>query len=166
MEYVCNTWKLYYIVFAHRCFSNHNKKYTIACVQICITQNSWKQLLTERLWATITVMHKANIINPIWLGLFAKLKAAVHRCSYKNLAIFTGKPLCWSPFLEEWRPTTLLKRVSDTGVSCQIWEIFKNTFLKRSPPAAASVYTQSKHHPAQFSVTFVYTFKKVLALWY
>ena len=58
----------------------------------------------------------------------------------KNFAIFTGKHLCWNLFLiklKGWRPVTLLKKDSYTGVFCEYYEIFKNTFLYRTPPVAA-----------------------------
>ena len=50
-----------------------------------------------------------------------KTETAIHRYSsyLKNCATFTGKYLCWSLFLiklQIFRPTTLLKEVSNTGV--------------------------------------------------
>ena len=51
----------------------------------------------------------------------------------KNVAIFTGKHLCWSLFLiklRAFRPATILKRDSNTGVSFEYCEVFKNTYLK------------------------------------
>ena len=50
----------------------------------------------------------------------------------KNFSNFTGKYLCWSIFLiklQTWRPAALLRRGSNTGVSLEIGEIFKNTFF-------------------------------------
>ena len=39
-----------------------------------------------------------------------------------------------------FRPTTLLKGESGTGVSCEFCEISKNTFSCRKPLVAASAY--------------------------
>ena len=55
----------------------------------------------------------------------------------KKFAIFTGKHLCWCLFLiklQVWRPETLLTKDSNTGFSCEYCEIFKNSFLYRTPP--------------------------------
>ena len=57
------------------------------------------------------------------------------RCSIKIailkiFAIFTGKHLCWNLFLiklQDWRPTNLLKRDSNTGVF--LWKLLN--FLKQ-----------------------------------
>ena len=57
----------------------------------------------------------------------------------KNLAIFTGKYLCWSLFsikLQTWRPATLLRRDSNMEVS--LWNLrnfYKHLFY-RTPPVA------------------------------
>ena len=39
-----------------------------------------------------------------------------------------------------WRPATLLKRDSNTGVSCEICKIFKNTFFNSTLSVAAFVH--------------------------
>ena len=60
----------------------------------------------------------------------------------KNFAIFTGKYLCWSLFLiqlQAFRPATLLKRDSNTVVSCEYCKVFINNFISRTPLVAASV---------------------------
>ena len=60
-------------------------------------------------------------------------------CFLKNFANFTRKHLCWNHFLiklQTWRSAILLKRDSNTDVSWEIWEIFKNTFLYRTPLVA------------------------------
>ena len=52
--------------------------------------------------------------------------------SLKNLAIVTGKHLCWGLFLiklQAFRPETLFKKDSNTGVSCQYCKIFKSSNL-------------------------------------
>ena len=59
----------------------------------------------------------------------------------KNFAKFTGKHLCWRLFsLDSKRPTTLLKRDSKIGVSCDICKIFKKSFFFffRTAPVVAS----------------------------
>ena len=48
----------------------------------------------------------------------------------------------WSLFLiklQALRTVTLLKRDSNTGFSCEIYEFFKNIFFYSAPPVAASV---------------------------
>ena len=50
----------------------------------------------------------------------------------KNFANFTEKHLCWSLFLiklQAFRPVTLLKRKPNQVFSCEICEMFKNTFF-------------------------------------
>ena len=52
--------------------------------------------------------------------------------AFKNLAIFTGKHLCWSFFLiksQTWRPAILLKKSPTQVLSCEYCEIFKNSFF-------------------------------------
>ena len=57
-------------------------------------------------------------------SLSSRYKSRHRRCSIqktvlKKFATFTGKHLCWSHFLIKlliWRPATLLKRESNTGV--------------------------------------------------
>ena len=59
----------------------------------------------------------------------------------KNFANFTRKHLCWSLFLKKFqafRPETLLKSDSNAGVFCETCKIFKNIFLNRKLPVAAS----------------------------
>ena len=51
----------------------------------------------------------------------------------KIFANFTGKDLGWSLFLiklQALKPATLLKRHSNTGVSCEICKIFMNTYFE------------------------------------
>ena len=49
----------------------------------------------------------------------------------KNFANATEKHLCWSLFL---------KRDSYKGISCQIWEILKNTYFEEHLRTTASVH--------------------------
>ena len=63
-----------------------------------------------------------------------------NRCS-KNFANFTGKHLFWSLFLKRlqgWGPATLSKGDSNTGISVEVFEIFKDIFFYKTPPVAAS----------------------------
>ena len=53
-----------------------------------------------------------------------------------------GKHLCWSLFLiklQQIRPESLLKVGSNTDVSCEICEIFKNTYFEEHLPTDASI---------------------------
>ena len=65
------------------------------------------------------------------------LDAFVRRFSSKYLFSKFRKFHRKTPMLE--RPATLLKRDSNTGVSCELCKIFNNTFCYRTPPVAASV---------------------------
>ena len=59
----------------------------------------------------------------------------------KNFAIFSGKHLCWSPFLIN-KPEGLQRYQKETPTqvcSCEYCEIFKNSFFYRTPLVAASV---------------------------
>ena len=61
----------------------------------------------------------------------------------KNFAILTGKHLCWSLFLiklklQAFRPATLLKRDSNTDVSCEYCEMFKNIYFEGYMQTTAS----------------------------
>ena len=60
----------------------------------------------------------------------------------KNFANFIGKHQCWSIFLIKLQVWTLLKRDFRQLFSCEISDIFKNTFFYRTPPVAASEQTQ------------------------
>ena len=57
----------------------------------------------------------------------------------KNFAKFTRKQPCWSLFLitlQAWKPATLLKGDSNTGVFLWIWRIFKKSCFYRIPLVA------------------------------
>ena len=59
----------------------------------------------------------------------------------KNFANFTGKHLCWRFFLiklKVWRPATLLRKTAAQVFSCDICEIFKNTYFEEHLRAAAT----------------------------
>ena len=65
-------------------------------------------------------------------------RSSHRRCSLKkdvlkNFPNFAGKRVCWSFFLiklQAWGPATLLKRDSNTGVSCKISKMFTNTYFE------------------------------------
>ena len=61
-------------------------------------------------------------------------KCSHRRCSVKKLFLkLSQKHLYWSLFLiklQVFRPATLLKRDYNTVFSCEISEIFKNTFFE------------------------------------
>ena len=62
----------------------------------------------------------------------------------KNFAKFTRKQPCWSLFLitlQAWKPATLLKGDSNTGVFLWIWRIFKKSCFYRIPLMATSQQT-------------------------
>ena len=88
-----------------------------------------------------------------------------NRCS-KNFANFTGKHLCWSLFLkrlQRWGSAALSKRDSTHVFSCQVWEIFMDTFFYRTSVVAASgdnkshtrLFTLSKQTFSSRHVTFL-----------
>ena len=63
----------------------------------------------------------------------------------RTFAIFTEKRLRWSLFLiklQTWRPKTLLKRDSNTGVFCEYCEIFKSSFVYGTPLVVVSKCTK------------------------
>ena len=63
----------------------------------------------------------------------------------KIFAKFTRKHLCWSVFSNKvagLRPITLLQKEIPTQVfPCEFCKMFRNTFLYRTHPVAASVYS-------------------------
>ena len=57
------------------------------------------------------------------------------KAAFKNFAIFTWKHLCWGPFLTKlhtWRPATLSKADSNTGVFRWILRNFWNTYFEEN----------------------------------
>ena len=58
---------------------------------------------------------------------------SIKKATLKKLAVFTGKQLCWSLFLIKFfRPATLLKRDSNTGVFLCILQIFISKLMSES----------------------------------
>ena len=81
-----------------------------------------------------------KIVPPKWNSRSHR-RCFVKKRVLKNFINFKGKHLCWSFFLiklQTLRCTTLSKRNSNTSVSCEICEIFKNTYFKENLPPAAS----------------------------
>ena len=84
MEYVCNTWTLYYIAVAQRCFVTTIIKKTVSQVfKYAFWDILGNNFLAEHLWATITAIHKVNVFQPCLLGLFLNSEAVVRRFSSK-----------------------------------------------------------------------------------
>ena len=62
----------------------------------------------------------------------------------KNLAIFTGKHLCWSHFLIKmlaFSPVTLLKETPTEVFSCEYCKKFKNTCFEKHLRAAVWMFS-------------------------
>ena len=80
-------------------------------------------------------------------------KISHQRCSvkkgvHKNFGNFTRKHLSWILFLiklQVFRPATLLKRNSNTGVLLWNLQIFKNVYFEEYLWASASVVSSSWH---------------------
>ena len=74
---------------------------------------------------------KASILNGIQIFIFDYIEAVAQRCSikkvfFKNFAKFTGKHLCQS----QVSACNFIKKETLVQVfSCEVCEIFKNTFL-------------------------------------
>ena len=71
-----------------------------------------------------------------------------------NIAIFKGKHLCMSLFLiklKAFRPATLLKRDSNTGLfSCGYCQNFKNTYFEEHLRTAAFLYARFNKLKSEF----------------
>ena len=84
-------------------------------------RNFWENLYWEMIFFIV-----------IFSKFYKKFRSSHQRCSIKKFvlkkfAIFTGKHRCWSLFsiqLQDWRPTTLLKRGSNPGVFLWILQNF------------------------------------------
>ena len=73
---------------------------------------------------------------------------SVKKGVHKNFGNFTRKHLSWSLFLiklQVFRPATLLKRNSNTGVLLWNLQIFKNVYFEEYLWASASVVSSSWH---------------------
>ena len=92
----------------------------------------------------------------------------------KNFTNFTGKHLCWTLFLiklQPFRPTTLLKRDSNTGVSCEICKDFKNTYFYGTSPIMLlyrvfKIFASQCLNPFHARVLFPYLLKTSEHLWF
>ena len=66
----------------------------------------------------------------------------------KNFVNFTGEHLCWRLLLIKllaWGPVISLKETSTQVISCEICEVFKNTFFYRTPPVIAFVDSMQQY---------------------
>ena len=73
----------------------------------------------------------------------------------KVLQKLTGKHLCWSLFLnkvEGLRPATILKKTLTQVISCDYYEIFKNTYFKEHLRPAAFQYLISANQIELLSI--------------
>ena len=59
------------------------------------------------------------------------------------------------------KSATLLKRDSNTGFSCEMYEFFKSPFFYRTPPVAASVSKTPAKKSEMFRKRFYYFFTKI-----
>ena len=86
----------------------------------------------------------------------------------KNLAKFTEKHRCQGLFFNEVIGTACIfinKRYCGTGVFLWLLRIFKNTFIYRTPPVAASEVNEETHH-ANLMKTLSGSFLSVfLSIW-
>ena len=78
-----------------------------------------------------------------------KFKSSHRWCSVKKVFLKNfGKHLCWSLFLiklKVFTSATLLERYSNTGISCEICEIFQNTYFEEYLRTTTSVVSFSWH---------------------
>ena len=80
---------------------------------------------------------------------------SIHRrCSIEegvleNFANFTGKHVSWSHFvikLQPLGPATILKKTPTQVFSCEICEIFKNTYFEEHQRTTASLFILNVYH--------------------
>ena len=95
----------------------------------------------------LTVFYILVLIVKFWFGAtFFMIKKDHFKCKmllwsqvpFKYFAIFTSKHLCWRLFL--------IKRDSNTGISCEYCEIFKNIYFEEHLRTAASNPCNSSTH--------------------
>ena len=100
------------------------KEYFKAKLMICITTSQLKLFV---------IVSGDNIVTGIVLWKKDVLK---------NIVIFIGKHLFWSLFLiklQAFKPATLIKRNSNTGVFLWIFQTLKEQLFWRTPSVAAPV---------------------------
>ena len=108
---------------------------TLAQVFSCeFCEISKNTFFTEDHWTTASRL----VIN------FSDLvpEAAIKRAVLKKFTIFAVRQLRWSLFLiklQAFRSVTFLQRDSNTGVSCEYCEIFRQTYFEDNLPTAAYV---------------------------
>ena len=67
-----------------------------------------------------------------WSNTKTHQRCSLRKCVLRNFKKFTGKHLCQSLFFDKdagLRPATLLKRDSNTGVSCEYCKSLRTAFL-------------------------------------
>ena len=69
----------------------------------------------------------------------SRKKMSCKKSVSNNFANFTAKTLCFTP-------TTLLKETSTQMFSCEIWEIFKNTYFEEHLRTAAFIMLTNHTH--------------------
>ena len=95
------------------------QRISVICFCICFSKKIFINSTNDYSWTDACLNN--------WLNMFLRIGVL------KNFAIFTGKHLCWNLLLiksQGWRPATLLKRDSNTGVF--LWILWNF-----SPPASA-----------------------------
>ena len=99
--------------------------YVLVCkIHIYMPKTTLSSLLTWLCFFYIKFTNfwyiKSSVPNltPIWTRSHGLRRCSVKKGVLKNFINSTGKRLCWSPFLiklQPFRPTTLLKKDSNTG---------------------------------------------------
>ena len=103
-----------------------------------ILVNQCRHVLNDQIIICHSMIHR---------DLLCLFRSSHWRCSIKkgvltNFVNFTGKHLSWNLFLiklQAFETATLLKRNSNTGFSCQVCEILKNTYLEEHLHKTASI---------------------------
>ena len=93
--------------------------------------NLWNFIKVRLFWKiSVNDYFCHKIFKPLQSGVkILKTRSSHQRCSIKkailkNFVIFTGKRLCWSLFLTSYRPVTLWKGDSTTGIFLWILQNF------------------------------------------
>ena len=82
-------------------------------------------------------------ISPRWASPANRASSLPYEQLLKKFEIFTGKHLCWSPFLMKSMILISHFMKKETPIQvffCEYCKIFQNSFFHRKPPVASSVY--------------------------